>query len=167
MIHGLAMRRKPNPSGSMTRIEEPPLGCQGRVDRGQEGTGSRTVRIHSFLVSTFLLYTFVVAFFILPLFESIGQKPWYLKSRRLVTQDIVFRIPDLILLLFQLKIQTNKQSKMSLLDLKTLNNEDLKIRLTEKINVKDWTDSYSKCGYPKLIHRNLHRDATCTEKQKL
>ena len=38
MIHGLAMRRKPNPSGSMIRIEEPPSGCQGRVDQGQEGT---------------------------------------------------------------------------------------------------------------------------------
>ena len=36
----------------------------------------------------------------------------------------------------------------------------------EQINIEDWTDKCSKCGYPKLIHKNLHRDATCTEKQE-
>ena len=55
---------------------------------------------------------------------------------------------------------------MSLIDLKTLTNDDLKKRLTEHINVEDWTDNFSKYGYPKLIHKNLHRDATCTEKQE-
>ena len=55
---------------------------------------------------------------------------------------------------------------MSLIDLKTLTNDDLKKRLMKQINVKDWTDKCSKCGYPKLIHKNLHRDATCTEKQE-
>ena len=53
---------------------------------------------------------------------------------------------------------------MSLIDLKALNNDDLKKRLTKQIKVENWTDKYSKYGYPKLIHKNLHRDATCTEK---
>ena len=55
---------------------------------------------------------------------------------------------------------------MSLIDLKALNNDDLKKRLTKQIKVENWTDKYSKYGYPKLIHKNLHRDATCTEKQE-
>ena len=98
MIHGLTMRRKLSPSGSLMRTEEPPSGCQDRVDWGQEGTGSMTVRIHSFLVSTFLLYTFVVVSLILP------------TSRRLVIRKIVFRVPDLTPLPSQLKVKTNKQS---------------------------------------------------------
>ena len=41
-------------------------GCQDRVDQGQEGTRSMTtVRIQSFLGSTFLLYTIVLASLIL------------------------------------------------------------------------------------------------------
>ena len=55
---------------------------------------------------------------------------------------------------------------MSLLDLNTLTNDDLKNGLTEQINVEDWSDSCSKCGYPKLIHKNLHRDATCTKEKE-
>merc|ERR1711873_248982 len=55
---------------------------------------------------------------------------------------------------------------MSLLDFKLMLNEDLTKRLTEHMNVEDWTDSCNKCEYPKLIHKNLHRDATCTEKQE-
>ena len=55
---------------------------------------------------------------------------------------------------------------MSLLELKTLTNNDLKKSLTQQINVEDWTFKYSKCGYPKLLHKNLHRNATCTEKQE-
>ena len=53
---------------------------------------------------------------------------------------------------------------MSLLDLKTLSCDDLKKRLREHNNIEDWTDKCNKCGHPKLIHENLHRDATCTEK---
>ena len=72
------------------------------------------------------------------------------------------------LLPFQLKGKTNKQSKISLLYLNTLinDNDNLKKHLMEQINVEDWTYSCCKCGYPKLIHKNLHWDATCTEKQE-
>ena len=55
---------------------------------------------------------------------------------------------------------------MSLLDFKIMLIEDLRKRLTEQINVEDWTDSCNKCGYPKLIHKNLHRDTTCMEQQE-
>ena len=44
--------------------------------------------------------------------------------------------------------------------------DDLKKKLTEQVNLEDWPDKYTKCGYPKLLHQGLHRDATCTEIQK-
>ena len=46
----------------------------------------------------------------------------------------------------------------------TLLNDDLKRRLASQISLEDWTDERSKCGYPKLMHKDhlLHRDATCT-----
>ena len=50
-------------------------------------------------------------------------------------------------------------------DHNNLTNDDLKKHLSEQINIEDWTDRCNKCGHPKLIHKNLHRDATCTEKQ--
>jgi len=43
-----------------------------------------------------------------------------------------------------------------------MEDHELKKRLTELISLDDWTDRCSKCGYPKLIHKPLHRDATCT-----
>ena len=55
---------------------------------------------------------------------------------------------------------------MSQKDLKTLSNDDLKKCQMGQSNKGDWMDSCSKCGYPKLIHKNLHRDATCMEKQE-
>ena len=44
-------------------------------------------------------------------------------------------------------------------------NDDLKKRLASQIALEDWTDECSKCGYPKLLHKDhvLHRDATCTQ----
>ena len=53
----------------------------------------------------------------------------------------------------------------SIADLKNLTNDDLKIRLASHIALEDWTDECSKCGYPKLLHKDhvLHRDATCTQ----
>ena len=165
MIHCLTIRGKLSPSGSLMTTEELPSGCQDRVDWGQEGTGSMTtVRIQSFLVSTFLLYNIVFTSLILRVVGSIGEKPWYLTSRRLVIWEIDFRISDLTPLPFHQSITTTNPSKMSLIDLKALNNDDLKKRLTKQIKVENWTDKYSKYGYPKLIHKNLHRDATCTEK---
>ena len=56
---------------------------------------------------------------------------------------------------------------MSAVQLKNLSNEDLRKHLTEQINIEDWTDKCSKCGYPKLIHKELHRDATCTRDQEV
>ena len=45
----------------------------------------------------------------------------------------------------------------------TLLNDDLKWRLDSQISLEDWTDECSKCGYPKLLHKDhvLHRDAAC------
>jgi len=51
---------------------------------------------------------------------------------------------------------------MSVLKLKAILKDDLMKRLTKRINIEDWIEKCSKCGYPKLIHKNLHRDATCT-----
>ena len=79
MIHGLAMRMNPSPSGGLVTTEELLPGCQDRVDWGKEGTRSMTnVRIQSFLVSTFILYTIVFICLILPSLGSIREKPWYL-----------------------------------------------------------------------------------------
>ena len=46
----------------------------------------------------------------------------------------------------------------------TLSNDNLKQRLASQIALEDWTDECSKCGYPKLLHKDhvLHRDTTCT-----
>ena len=48
--------------------------------------------------------------------------------------------------------------------LENLSNDNLKKRLASQIALEDWTDECSKCGYPKLLHKDhvLHRDATCT-----
>ena len=94
-------------------------------------TRSMTVRIQSFLVSIFILYTLVVVSLILPSLRSIGEKPWYLTSRRLVIQEIVFCVPDLTLLLFLTSVFKIDNMKMSLLDLNNLTANDLKERLNE------------------------------------
>ena len=46
----------------------------------------------------------------------------------------------------------------------TLSNDNLKKQLASQIALEDWTDECSKCGYPKLLHKDhvMHRDATCT-----
>ena len=48
--------------------------------------------------------------------------------------------------------------------LDNLTNDDLKKRLASQITLEDWTDECSKCGYPKLLHKDgvLRRDATFT-----
>ena len=53
---------------------------------------------------------------------------------------------------------------MSLLDLNNLTSGNLKKRLLEQIDIEDLIDRCSKCGHPQLIHKNFHRDVTCTEK---
>ena len=49
--------------------------------------------------------------------------------------------------------------------LDNLSNDDLKKRLDSQIALEDWMDECSKCGYPKLLHKDyvLHRDAACTQ----
>ena len=48
--------------------------------------------------------------------------------------------------------------------LDNLSNDDLKKHLASQIALEDWMDECSKCGYPRLLHKDyvLHRDATCT-----
>ena len=56
---------------------------------------------------------------------------------------------------------------MSMIELKNLSNEDLKKRLASQIALEDWTDECGKCGYPKLLHKELYRDAACTKEHEL
>ena len=53
----------------------------------------------------------------------------------------------------------------NIVTLDNLSNDDLKKHLASQIALEDWTDECSKCGYPKLLHKDhvLHRDATCTQ----
>ena len=56
---------------------------------------------------------------------------------------------------------------MSIVELKNLLNDDLKIRLASQIDVEDWTDECSKRGHPRLLHKVLHQEATCMKEQEL
>ena len=53
--------------------------------------------------------------------------------------------------------------------LDNLTNDDLKKCLASQIALEDWTDECSKCGYPKLLHKDyvLHRDAACTREMEV
>ena len=53
----------------------------------------------------------------------------------------------------------------NIVTLDNLSNDNLKKRLASQNALEDWTDECSKCGYPKLLHKDhvLHRDATCTQ----
>ena len=53
--------------------------------------------------------------------------------------------------------------------LENLTNDDLKKCLASQIALEDWTDECSKCGYPKLLHKDyaLHRDAACTREMEV
>ena len=53
-------------------------------------------------------------------------------------------------------------SRMSLVELDHLDNEDLRKRLVSLISIDDWPDECLKCGYPKVLHKELHRSAACT-----
>ena len=52
----------------------------------------------------------------------------------------------------------------NILPQENLSNDDLKKHLASQIALEDWTDEWSKCGYPRLLHKDyiLHRDAACT-----
>ena len=52
----------------------------------------------------------------------------------------------------------------NIVNLDNLSNDNLRKRLDSQIALTDWIDECSKCGYPRLLHKDyvLHRDATCT-----
>ena len=56
---------------------------------------------------------------------------------------------------------------MSIVELKNLLNDDLKKHQAMQIDIQDWTDECGKCGYPKLLHKELHREAACTQEQEV
>ena len=80
--------------------------------------------------------------------------------------EIVFRVPDLTLLPC-VQEGVTKLAKMSVVELKNLSKDDLKKRLAQQIDIEDWTDKCGKCGYPKLLHKELHREAACTREQEV
>ena len=45
---------------------------------------------------------------------------------------------------------------MSIVNLENLLNDELKKRLASQINIEDWPDECSKCGYPRVLHKELH-----------
>ena len=58
-------------------------------------------------------------------------------------------------------------SSTIIVELKNISNDDLKKHLASQIALEDWTDECSKCGYPKLLHKELHHDAACTKEMEL
>ena len=57
----------------------------------------------------------------------------------------------------------------NIVPLENLLNDDLKKHLASQIALEDWTDECSKCGYPKLLHKDyvLHHDAACTREMEV
>ena len=94
-------------------------------------------------------------------------------SRMQVIWETVFCIPDPNPLLYVQK-EYNKIPKQvitmsTIVALENLTNDDLKKHLSSLIALEDWTDECSKCGYPKLLHKDyvLHRDAACTREMEV
>ena len=56
---------------------------------------------------------------------------------------------------------------MFIVNLKNLLNDNLKKRLVSQINLDDWADDCAKCGYPRLLHKELHRASACTQEQEV
>ena len=56
---------------------------------------------------------------------------------------------------------------MSLVNLENMMKDKLKKRLASLINLEDWEDECGNCWYPKVFHKELHREAACTREQKL
>ena len=71
--------------------------------------------------------------------------------------------------MFRKSKPNNKQviNMSSIVELKNLSNDDLKKRLASQIALEDWTDECGKCGSPKSLHKELHRDAACIKEQEL
>ena len=51
---------------------------------------------------------------------------------------------------------------MSVVDLDTLSNDDLKKNVTSLVSLEDWADKCGACGRPAL----LHRDGPCTRAEQ-
>ena len=56
---------------------------------------------------------------------------------------------------------------MSIVELKNLSNDDLKKCLASQIALEDWMDECGKCGYPRLLHKELHQEGACTKDAEL
>ena len=56
---------------------------------------------------------------------------------------------------------------MSIVILENLSYDKLKKRLVSQINLDDWADECVKCGYPKLLHKELHNACACTKEQEV
>ena len=56
---------------------------------------------------------------------------------------------------------------MSIVELKNLLNDDLKKHLASQIALEDWTDECGKCGYPRLLHKELYQEAAFTKDAEL
>ena len=56
---------------------------------------------------------------------------------------------------------------MSIVNLENLSHDELKKRLVSQINLDDWADECAKCGYPKLLHKELHRASACQQEQEV
>ena len=48
-----------------------------------------------------------------------------------------------------------------------LSDVELKKRLAFQINLDDWTDDWKKCGYRRLLHKELHRASLCTQEREV
>ena len=83
-------------------------------------------------------------------------------SRRQVIWETVFRVPDLTPLPCS-KESYKVISKMSIVGFKNHSNDNLKKRLAQLIDIEDWTDECGKCGYPRLLHKELHGEAAYTK----
>ena len=81
-------------------------------------------------------------------------------SRRIVIQETFLGVPDPNPLQY-FPEKLNNKIKMSVIELKSLSNDDLKKQLIKKIDIEEWIDKCSKCGYPKMIHKKMNKDATC------
>ena len=164
-IHGLTRRMKLNPSGRLIRIEGLLYGGHGRVDQGQEGTGrgrqdgsKSSWRICSAVFKMLLMFSMLKIINL----ASVG-----VLSRRPFIWETVFRVPDPNPLLYSEGEVLTSIKISDVLELKNLSNEDLKKRLASQIYVEDWTDECGKCGYPRPLHKELHCEAACTQKQEL
>ena len=52
---------------------------------------------------------------------------------------------------------------MAIVNLDNLSNDELKKRLASQVNLDDLTDDCTKCGYPRLLHKELYRAFACAE----